>query len=570
MIGSPQIPSNQQLSRLSPPATPERLLLPEPLDLSDLPEPWLPGLAQVGAKRPPSVALDAEHSPNKLRRVASPLSRWAAEASTAAAAHANVLTFGENDALFDEVLAHDHDPLQSPHPLPDAFAAEADPCIFLDDELDMVSHPQSVEDEPQAVIGETEPSSPLAIDAPQVQQAPRRPPLALEDLTQAAHRDLITDMRAQPQKPIKVNLMLRFLHHLESLGLDWHTLRGDTSELRPLELETQVNAAIDAKQVSPELRGLLNRSLNLRLRGETGIRARSAPKSEAHLNLIEQLPTTTTDTDVRLISNLLGCLEAQGKEWHVISQPLPHEHAKRPLALEAWINQAIQENKISSKSRAAVNRLFGFLIKFPNNNNCILSEHTELIEEISEKSLGKYRSKVIRFLSYLESIESCWSHQIERLPGAVDHTRPIRLEETVNFAASKAGNRVISPETRTSLNKIFGFDLKDVNFCMIKAIEHINLLNGINEDSPKNKINKKNIRRFFIHLERKKIVFSEVEKTIHLDPKNPPSELEKMVNELIEQGYFNNALRAALNSQFDLRLRGPTGRYTEPCSNATS
>jgi hypothetical protein len=515
------------------------------------------------------VELDAEHSPNKLRRVASPLSRWAAEASTAAAAHADVLTVAQSDALFDELVTHDHDPLQSLHPLPDSLAAEADLCAFLDDELDMVSHLHSVEGEPDAVIGGADPCDPLTTDAPYVRQGPRRP-LVLDDLTQAAHRELITDLRAHPQILIKVNIILRFLHHLETLGLDWHTLRGDTSELRPLELETQVNAAIDTKQVSPELRGLVNRSLNLRLRGETGIRARSAPNSQAHRNLIEQLRATATQIDLTLISSLLGCLEAQGKEWHVISQPLPHEHAKRPLALEAWINEAIQKHHIGSRSRAAVNRLFGFLIKSPNRNNCKLSEHTELIKEMSEKSLGMHKSKVMCFLFYLESIGSCWSHQIEQLPGAVDPKRPIRLEETVNFASSTAGHKVIDSETRTSLNTVFGFELKVSNSFTMKAVEHINLLNGINANLPRNKANKKIIRRFFIHLEREGKLFSEIEKTIHLDAKNPPSELEKMVNELIEYDHFTNGLRAALNRQFDVRLRGPTGRYTKPYENATS
>jgi hypothetical protein len=570
MIGSPQIPSNQQLSRLSPPATPERLLLPEPLDLSDLPEPWLPGLAQVGAKRPPSVALDAEHSPNKLRRVASPLSRWAAEASTAAAAHANVLTFGENDASFDDVLAHDHDPLQSPHPLPDSFAAEADPCVFLDDELDMVSHPHSAQDEPQAVIGETEPSSPLAIDAPQVQQAPRRPPLALEDLTQAAHRDLITDMRAQPQKSLQASVMLRFLHHLESLGLDWHTLRGDTSELRPLELETQINAAIKNRLVCFKLRNGLNRIFNLQLRGENGIRPNVPPKAEAHLRLLDELSATATRAEVRLISSLLGCLEAHGEEWHVISQPLPSDHPKRPLALEARMNKAAKDRQILSTVRATVNKLFGLVIKKPRSNNYKLSEHTELMGQLPANLNRRDKAKIVSFLIYLENIKSCWSHEIELLPGAIDPKRPKRLEETVNFASSGTGIPAIHSETRGVLNKVFGLELRDATSCYVTVAEHINALKDIDMSISRNPIDKRVIRRFFLYLEREKKLFSEVKKINWLDAEKQPSALEKMVNELIDDGYFNNGLRAALNNLFDLRLRGPSGRYTKPQADATS
>jgi hypothetical protein len=534
-----------------------------PLAMPALPEPRSPAHAPVGAKRPPSVALDAEHSPNKLRRVASPLNRWAGETPMPAAAHTDALTLGEEQGLFDEVLAHDLDPLQPQQLLSDPFAANADPCVFAGDELGLLTGPHPPEPDPELVMRELV-----------IQQAVARA-TALQNsvqITGSEHQNMVLNLCLGHHKLAEITFVLKFLAYLESCQLNWATLRGDLSNPRPLELENQVNAAINKKKVSSGMRPALNQIYQLRLQGNCGIRPVWVPKQAAHLKfLAEKIPLTASKAEMSSVSGLLGCLEAENIEWHMISQPVVGEHPRRPLALEAWMNTAIAKQKLQSRVRTDVNKLFNLLLKTACCARYKLPEHTDLMDQLPENISGAKKSKVRCFLLYLERIESCWSHQIELPQGVVDSKRPPRLEKTVNFATSGECETPLSRETRTSLNDVFGFDLKSSTHHEPKLAEHKELLESIPVFLENNKKNRYRnyISRFFFLLEEQNKSLSNLRKVMPGEQEKRPLELEKMVNYFITYGRVNIGLRASLNRIFDLRLRGPVSVYKEPGKAST-
>jgi hypothetical protein len=532
MTGSPRIPSssNPAFLRWSPPSTPEQPLSPRLL-------PQHP--AEVGLKRPSALAFEAEHSPNKLRRLASPASRWHAQVPTDFALVQTDADAATTAALGTDSLPIDllDDPQHAVWAHPFTANVDVDVDAFLDDDLGLVSDPHSATDE---------------LTAPETGLHAGQG-LGPASTLSEAHLNVISHLSAAGHEALDTALVTKFLAYLTRLNLDWDTLRGDTRQRRPLALEVEVNTAINKKKMELVLRVVLNRVYGLRLRANNGARLGWTPKQPAHLKVLEQDAIKTASRPyVVIVSNLLGYLEDQDMDWHVISQPKPHDHQQRPLALEDWIAKAIADGELDSKTRAIVNRLFNFLLKPPSADNYILSEHTELVKQYSEKLVGKLKSNTVCFLSYLETIGSCWSHEVECLPCNVNPKRPIRLEDTVNHASSTAAGKLISSETRSSLNKVFGLELESAVFCKPKIPEHIELLERIS--GRVSATYKKIILRFFVRLEKEGTLFSNLTRLKPGDIQSQPSNLEAMVNGFIESGQSDKALRTVLNTAFGFRL----------------
>jgi hypothetical protein len=550
MTGSNRIPSlsSPQPSRRTAPVTREqRPLSPAPLS---------PGPAVVGTKRPPAVAFGADNSPNKLPRVASPTSRWACEVPTTHAASHEIDAAAIDEAptwdisMLDDLL---DDALPQNNMLDWSIAHLDDTASGGDP--DPLSNAHGAANTPQA----HEPAAAVQLLPTRIQKPTN---LAAVNLT-SAHQVVMMQLSSKTQKSADIVFVLRFLHHLESLGLDWDSLRGDTKVARPLELEAQVNAAINGNKVSSRLRSTLNRIYELRLQGNKGIRPIWKPTSPAHLKFIaEKIPPSASQKEIGHIRSVLGCLEADNIEWDAISQPLINNHLKRPLALEVWMNTAIAEGRIIDGTRNTFNKLFGLLIKPPVAEKYKLPEHTELIATWSHKMVGRQKAQVVNFLVYLESIDSCWSHEIELPEGSTDSKRPMRLEKTVNFATSRARKPRLHCETRAVLNSVFGYELRSSITPKPKKLEHLSFLDSLRTTLPNNKPNRRKvfISQFFYYLESENKLFSDVKRLIPGDQPRRPSELEKIVNELIANNKISGSLRSALNRAFNLDLKGPSGR----------
>jgi hypothetical protein len=537
--------------RRSPLVTPERPL--SPLVWSQY--------RAVGDKRPPSVEHDVEASPNKLRRLTSPPHRWAAATATDFVVTETAvpkLTDLEVALMLNERAALLENP-PSPTSGSDPFTADADESCFLDHAPGWVNATHSLEDAPEVAV--------------QKPPARARRPLKLADLTQPAHRDMVSKLQSQHYKSLDIAFVLRFLSYLENLKLNWHVLRGDTSNPRPIELETQVNAAMNSKEIKHMLRPVLNQIYGLMLQGEAGMRPAWPVKWTIHQNfLANSIPTTASIKERGHLSSLLGYLETQGIGWSVISAPRPGEHPKRPIRLEEFISTAIANKKVDKSTRSTVNNLFGFLIQRASHSKYKLPEHTDLVNKYFEKMIDRHKSYVVIFLGYLESIGSSWSRETALSEGEVNSKRPTRLEKTVNFATSKACKTALHGNTRASLNAVFGLNLEGVNMLKPKIPEHIFLLSQIPAVLPNgdSNINRRLISKFFSHLEKKGELFSDLKKIKPGDQPKQPVELEAIVNKLIADHHISDALRMALNQVFDLRLRNPLGVCSWPPEETSS
>jgi hypothetical protein len=581
MNGSNRISSSKPLNTaLVYPTRPEPPVSSEPLAQRH---------AAVGNKRPPAVTGSADHSPNKRPRAVSPASRWTVAAPThvvpppffePALDAAAALEPDWSSALFNEPLDHFFPPSVE-FDLPDADDVGALGCDTplellttpsgsskngTDDAANKAAQPSASTQQnaltPQsaAVTLITTPEVMARVHSSTVAARVIKGRLSLSDLELQSHRDIIIEWHAQePQKSL--SSVIRFLIYLEKLGLDWNTLRGNMNNPRPIDLETHVNTAIRDKKTSRELRSMLNKHYGLRLHGHTSIRPTWKPTWPENLDLIESKKYNKAlqrqPKEISNLSVLLGYLESKNILWSVVSKPESNDYQRRPMALELLINFAIENGDIVPSTIRHINKLFNLTLKAPFSGLYKLAEHTLLIDDLPRDVSNKYQKSIGIFLAHLEHLKTCWSEEIKMMAGNNRKSTP-RLEKIIDTAIH---SRLISLNTRESLNFAFGLELKGQDSYDIP--EHLELLEMVPKKLENGEPNnyRQCISNFLSRLERQGTRWSVVcAPSPGGDPRRPMA-LEALVTQEMAAG-AESSTRAALNHEFGLQLRTPTGTVT--------
>ncbi|WLG48030.1 hypothetical protein [Pseudomonas sp. FP1740] len=244
----------------------------------------------------------------------------------------------------------------------------------------------------------------------------------------------------------------RFLCHLEQQDQLWSALAPAAEEVRPAALETAVNTAMQHHGLDEGTRAALNQGFNLVLQGPSGY-VRLAPALPEHQTVIAQLPQTFDHRYRSYISRFLYLLEQQDQLWSALA---PAAGEKRPAALEAAINTAIQEKRLDPGTRAALNHGFNLALVGPSGRpqlTPVQPEHQTMMAQLPE-SLGRsYRYCISRFLCHLERQDQRWS----ALAPAAGEKRPLALEAAVNTAIKDHG---LASHTRAAINRGFMLKLK--------------------------------------------------------------------------------------------------------------
>jgi hypothetical protein len=154
----------------------------------------------------------------------------------------------------------------------------------------------------------------------------------------------------------------RFLCHLEQQNQRWSVLAPAAGEVRPAALEAAVNTAMQHHGLDNNTRAGLNHGFNLALLGPSG-RVQLTLVLAEHQTVMAQLPKTLTPKQRSNISRFLCHLEQQDQRWSALA---PAAGEKRPAALEAAVNTAIQDHGLNRGTRAAINRGFQLKLKAPS------------------------------------------------------------------------------------------------------------------------------------------------------------------------------------------------------------
>jgi hypothetical protein len=124
--------------------------------------------------------------------------------------------------------------------------------------------------------------------------------------------------------------------------------------------------------------------------------------------------------------------------------------------LEAVVNTAIQENRLHTGARAALNQGFNLLLQGPSGQvrlTPVLPEHQTMMAQLPSPLNSRDRSAISRFLCHLEQQGQRWS----ALAPAAGEERTAALEAAVNAAIKDHG---LDPGTRSALNRGFKLKLK--------------------------------------------------------------------------------------------------------------
>ncbi|WLG43178.1 hypothetical protein [Pseudomonas sp. FP1740] len=163
-----------------------------------------------------------------------------------------------------------------------------------------------------------------------------------------------------------------------------------------------------------------------------------------------QLPAPLNRSYRSKISQFLRHLEQQGQRWSALA---PAAGEKRPAVLEAAVNTAIKDHGLDQGTRAAINQGFNLLLQGPSGQvrlAPVQPEHRTVMTQLPGTFDRSYRSKISRFLCYLEQQGLRWS----ALAPAAGDRRPAVLEAVVNTAIKE---NIIGEGTRAALNQ--GFNL---------------------------------------------------------------------------------------------------------------
>jgi hypothetical protein len=172
----------------------------------------------------------------------------------------------------------------------------------------------------------------------------------------AEHQTVVAQLPENLTRQQRSNIS-RFLCHLEQQDQRWSALAPAASEVRPAALEAAVNTAIKDHGLHTSTRAALNRGFNLALQTPSG-RVRLAPVQPEHQIVMAQLPKNLDRAYRSNISRFLCHLEQQDQRWSALA---PAVGEKRPAALEAAVNTAIQHHGLAPGTRAALN--WGFKLK---------------------------------------------------------------------------------------------------------------------------------------------------------------------------------------------------------------
>jgi hypothetical protein len=168
------------------------------------------------------------------------------------------------------------------------------------------------------------------------------------------------------QKVVKSNIFAkirRFLVFLEQNQRSWSQLVPDALHLgaRPIALENVINSGIDGKLPENGTRASINKVFGLGLQAKSGL-IRLKPVNPEHLALLEQLPAGFPASYYSNVSRFFCHLEQTMQSWSLLVPAVSVASARPPL-LEQAVTRAIGEYGLSSNSRAAINKAFGFALK---------------------------------------------------------------------------------------------------------------------------------------------------------------------------------------------------------------
>jgi hypothetical protein len=243
-----------------------------------------------------------------------------------------------------------------------------------------------------------------------------------------------------------------FLRHLEQQGQRWSALAPVAGEKRPAALETTVNTAMQDHGLNRNTRAALNHGFNLLLQAPSG-QVRLAPVQPEHQTVMAQLPESLGRAHRSCISRFLCHLEQQSQRWSALA---PAAGDRRPLALEAAVNMAMQDHGLHRNTRAAFNHSFNLLLLPPSGwarLAPVLPEHQTVMAQLPDTLNSKQRSNISRFLCHLEQQDQHWS----ALAPAAGEVRPAALEAAVNTAMQDHG---LDEGTRAAINHGFKLKLK--------------------------------------------------------------------------------------------------------------
>ncbi|WLG43181.1 hypothetical protein [Pseudomonas sp. FP1740] len=242
----------------------------------------------------------------------------------------------------------------------------------------------------------------------------------------------------------------RFLCHLEQQNQRWSALAPAAGDRRPAALEAAVNTAIMDHAFQTSTRAALNQGFNLALVGPSG-HVRLTPALPEHQTVMAQLPKSLPPQQRSYISRFLCHLEQLDQRWSALA---PAAGDRRPAALEAAVNTAIQDHGLHTSTRAALNHGFNLALVGPSGQIRLAPvqlEHQTVMAQLPESLSVKQRSNISRFLCHLEQQNQRWSV----LAPVAGEVRPAALEAAVNMAIKHHG---LDRGTRAALN--WGFKLK--------------------------------------------------------------------------------------------------------------
>ncbi|WLG46794.1 hypothetical protein [Pseudomonas sp. FP1740] len=262
-----------------------------------------------------------------------------------------------------------------------------------------------------------------------------------------------------------------------------------------------------------------------------------------------QLPESLSSTYRSNISRFLCHLEQQGQRWSALA---PAAGDRRPAALEATVNTAMQHHRLDRGTRAALNLSFNLLLQRPSGQvrlAPVQPEHQTVMAQLPESLGRKQRSYISRFLRDLEQQGQRWS----TLAPAAGEVRPAALEAAVNTAIQHHG---LNTSTRAALNHGF-------NLALLGPSGRVQLTPGLPEHQtvmaqlPQTLTPsyRSNISRFLCHLEQQN------QRWAALAPaagEERPAALEAAVNTAIQDHGLDRGTRAAINRGFQLKLKAPS------------
>ncbi|WLG43196.1 hypothetical protein [Pseudomonas sp. FP1740] len=346
------------------------------------------------------------------------------------------------------------------------------------------------------------------------------------------------------------SLISGFLCHLEQQNQRWSALAPAAGEKRPAALEAAVNRAIKDHGLQTSTRAALNHGFNLALLGTSG-QVRLTPLLAEHQTMMAQLPERLAPSYRSYISQFLCHLEQQDQRWSALA---PATDDRRPAALEATVNTAIQDHGLNTSTRSALNQSFNLVLRGSSGYvrlAPVQPEHQTVMAQLPKTLNSQQRSNISRFLCHLEQQNQRWSV----LAPVADDMRPAVLEAVVNTAIKE---NIIDEGTRAALNQSFNLALVGpsgrVRLTPVLP-EHQTMMAQLPESLGRSY--RSCISRFLCHLEQQDQRWSALAPAAG---EKRTAALEAAVNTAIKDHGLDLGTRSAINRGFKLKLKAPSRR----------